>query len=211
MAKKERTRTCIVTRKAMNCDNMIRFVVAPDGEIVADLKEHLPGRGVWISNSRQLVQKACERNLFAVGFKQKVNAGIEILQSIESRMLENVQRGLSMAKKSGLVLTGFAKVDALARKGDVNVLFHAADGSDDGAAKIRSALVACQRRGGYEAGLPKIFTALSSTRLDKALGMGNSVHVALIEAGATLSLKKQIARFEKYCGEPSSRECGKPE
>ncbi|MCF6321275.1 MAG: RNA-binding protein [Rhizobiaceae bacterium] len=199
MTKKEKTRTCIVTRKAMNCDEMIRFVVGPQDEVVADLKQKLPGRGVWVINSRQAVQSAIERKLFAAGFKKKVNVTVEILAVIEGLLLAKVAHGLSMAKKSGLVITGFAKVSALARNGDTKILFHASDGRDDGVGKIKSALVACQSNGGYNKGLPPIFNALSSSQLDVALGMSNSVHVALIQGGATRSVKKQISRFETYC------------
>jgi hypothetical protein len=29
--------------------DLIRFVVGPDGQAVADLKQKLPGRGVWVT------------------------------------------------------------------------------------------------------------------------------------------------------------------
>ncbi len=199
MAKKEQKRTCIVTRDLMNCDEMIRFVIAPQGEVVVDLKEKLPGRGVWVTNSRQVIQSAIDRKLFAAGFKQKVSVSTDILQAIEKLMLAKISNGLSMAKKSGLVITGFAKVSALARAGDVKILLHASDGRDDGVAKIRSALVSCQSNDGYKKGLPQIFDRLGSAQLDVALGMSNSVHVALTQGGATRSLKKQITRLENYC------------
>ncbi len=201
MAKKEQARTCIVTRIAGDKDDLIRFVLGPEQDVVPDLKGKLPGRGVWVTNSRQAVQKAYERKLFAAGFKQKVNVVSDISKNIEDLLLENIERGLSMAKKSGLVITGFSKVESAARKGNVEVLFHAGDGKQDGLAKIRSALIAGKLAGGYEKGMPGAFSGLSSARLDKALGTGNSVHVALIKGGATRSLKMQIRKLDKYCNQ----------
>ena len=36
-----------------------------DGEVIPDLRQELPGRGVWVGNNRGLVQEAVKRNLFA--------------------------------------------------------------------------------------------------------------------------------------------------
>ncbi|MGL4487855.1 MAG: DUF448 domain-containing protein, partial [Rhizobiaceae bacterium] len=58
-------RTCIVTRKAGSADELIRFVAAPDGSVVADLKRNLPGRGCWVSADRKTVELAIKKNAFA--------------------------------------------------------------------------------------------------------------------------------------------------
>ncbi len=39
-------RLCIATRVVRPIEDLIRFVIAPDGEAVPDLKHNLPGRGV---------------------------------------------------------------------------------------------------------------------------------------------------------------------
>ncbi len=39
-------RMCAVTRQVRPIDELIRFVVAPSGEVVPDLKRKLPGRGL---------------------------------------------------------------------------------------------------------------------------------------------------------------------
>jgi predicted RNA-binding protein YlxR (DUF448 family) len=198
--KKEQTRTCIVTRKSSNKDELVRFVIGPDQTVIPDIKGKLPGRGVWVTNSKQIVQIAYERKMFAAGFKQKVNVGSDISQIIEDLLLESIRNGLSIAKKSGTVVTGFSKVESLARRGDIRVLFHASDGKKDGSGKIISALVAGQLAGSYEKGLPLAFSRFNSATLDMALGMSNLVHVALTKGGATSSLKMQIRRLDNYCG-----------
>ncbi len=51
-------RMCIVTRESGSPDELIRFVAAPDGTVIADLKRQLPGRGCWVKLDRTLVDKA---------------------------------------------------------------------------------------------------------------------------------------------------------
>ena len=46
-------RFCAATGTVRPVADMIRFVVAPDGLAVADLKRRLPGRGIWITATRQ--------------------------------------------------------------------------------------------------------------------------------------------------------------
>ena len=44
-------RLCALTRAVKPVDELIRFVVGPDG-VVPDLKRKLPGRGLWVSAER---------------------------------------------------------------------------------------------------------------------------------------------------------------
>ena len=65
-------RMCIVTRESGSPDELIRFVAAPDGTVVADLKRQLPGRGCWVKIDRALVDKAVAKKLFARALKTDV-------------------------------------------------------------------------------------------------------------------------------------------
>jgi predicted RNA-binding protein YlxR (DUF448 family) len=42
---------------------MMRFVVSPDGHLVADVLGKLPGRGIWVSSNQQALQKAVKKTL----------------------------------------------------------------------------------------------------------------------------------------------------
>ena len=72
MPRHEPERTCIVTRAVHPPEAMIRFVVGPDASIVPDLRQRLPGRGVWVTAERPLVEEAVRRRLFARAFKAQV-------------------------------------------------------------------------------------------------------------------------------------------
>src|SRR5580698_10008267 len=65
-------RMCAVTRQVRPIDELIRFVVSPQGEVIADLKRKLPGRGLWIGASRDVVAEAVRRHQFGKGFKRDV-------------------------------------------------------------------------------------------------------------------------------------------
>ena len=41
-------RRCIVTRAERSPNDLIRFVVDPQGAVVPDVARKLPGRGVWV-------------------------------------------------------------------------------------------------------------------------------------------------------------------
>ena len=61
-------RRCIVTRQALEKPAMIRFVIDPDGQVTPDLKERLPGRGLWVTATRDALDPSrCTACLFQGG------------------------------------------------------------------------------------------------------------------------------------------------
>ena len=63
-------RKCIATGEVQPKTGLIRFAVSPDGQVVPDLAEKLPGRGIWVSADRAAVEKAVKKGLFARAAKQ---------------------------------------------------------------------------------------------------------------------------------------------
>src|SRR5439155_16522258 len=60
-------RMCIVTREVKDEAELVRFVRGPDGAVVPDIDRKLPGRGVWVSLSRERVAEAVRRKAFSRG------------------------------------------------------------------------------------------------------------------------------------------------
>ena len=122
-------RMCAVTRQVRPIDELIRFVVSPSGEVVPDLKRKLPGRGLWVSASRQAVAEAVRRNHFGKGFKREVRATPTLAADTEALLVRGVIEALAMAAKAGQVVSGFSKVEgALAQRQaqtSVQALIHA--------------------------------------------------------------------------------------
>jgi len=170
---------CAVTREVRPVDELLRFVVGPDGDVVADLKRRLPGRGLWISASRETVAEAVRRGVFGRGFKRDVRLAPDFVAAIETMLVRAITDALAMAGKAREVVAGFTKVEAALRGGQAIALLHAIDGSADGVRKL-DAIV---RQTGQSAGGIPVFTLLESEQLDLALGRSNVIHAAL-RAGA---------------------------
>src|SRR5271166_3234523 len=69
---RERARLCAATRTVHPVSELIRFVVGPNGEAVPDVKSKLPGRGIWVTATRDAMGEAIKRKVFARGFKRDV-------------------------------------------------------------------------------------------------------------------------------------------
>lgn len=190
-------RMCAVRRQVRAIDELIRFVVSPDGEVVADIKRKLPGRGMWISASRQVVAEAVRRHQFSRAFKRDVRVPLTLPADTETLLARSVAEALGVAAKAGQLTCGFAKVENALRAGEVQVLIHAADGAEDG---IRKLDALARQNGSNRAGLPgiPIVTVLTSAELDLALGRSNVIHAALLAGPASrtfLSRSQMLVRY----------------
>ena len=47
-------RRCAATRERLPKEALVRLAVAPDGMLVPDIEERLPGRGLWIAARRDI-------------------------------------------------------------------------------------------------------------------------------------------------------------
>jgi predicted RNA-binding protein YlxR (DUF448 family) len=193
-------RMCAVSRETRPIGELIRFVVAPTGEVIADLKRKLPGRGLWVSASRHAIAEAVRRHQFERGFKRTVRVAATLATDTETLLERFVVDALAMAAKAGQVVSGFGKVtDALERRtqSPVRALIHASDGAADGIRKL-DALVRQNGAGGGESAEIPIVNVLTSEQLDLALGRSNVIHAALLAGPASdtfLSRSHMLVRY----------------
>jgi uncharacterized protein len=187
------TRMCAVSREVRPVDELIRFVLSPQGEVVPDLKRKLPGRGLWITASRARVAEAVRRNQFSRGFKRDVRAAQTLASDTEKLLVRSAIEALAMAAKAGQVVSGFTKVEEALAGGQATALIHASDGAADGIRKLDA--IVRQRGGNHgESLIFPIVTELTSAELDLALGRANVIHAALLAgpAGKTFLSRSQI-------------------
>lgn len=187
-------RTCIVTREVCDPARLIRFVAAPDGSVVPDLKHRLPGRGVWVSAKHSVVQQAVEKSLFARGLKTNAKADAALPDNVDHLLSEAALGALSFARKAGQCVTGSGKVENVVRSGKALGALHASDGSPDGLRKIRQAVTATALG---ETGIP-IWRVFTTDQLSLALGAPNVVHVALTAGGAAKKCAFGAAALAEY-------------
>jgi len=183
-------RTCAVTREVKPVDELIRFVVGPDGSIVADVKRKLPGRGLWVTGTRAAVEQAVNRRVFARGFKRDVRVPADLPEQMDRLLERSALDALAIAGKAGVVVTGFAKVEAALERGEAVALIHAADAAEDGRRRLRKLEA--------EGRSLRIIDEFSGERLDLALNRPNVVHAALLAGAGGETFLARAARLMRY-------------
>lgn len=177
-------RRCIVTRETQPRAGMIRFVVGPENEIVPDLAEKLPGRGVWVSSTRDALEKASAKGLFARAAKQAVVVPDGLAETVETALLRRVTELLSLARKAGSAIVGYEKVRGLLAIEEADVLIQASDGSERGKSKLRA-----------PDGDGRFIGCLTARELGLAFGREHAIHAALTAGGLTTRVVEDAARL----------------
>jgi uncharacterized protein len=187
----ERERLCVATRDVRPVDELIRFVVGPDGKVVPDLKGKLPGRGVWVTGTRSALEEAIKRKAFARGFKRDVRLPADLAGQTEGLLQGAVLDALAMAAKAGMVAAGFAKAAAALEHNNAVALLRAAEASPDGVRKLDAII----RREGTSV---PVIEFLTSVQLDLALGRPNVIHAALLASVVSDTFLSRSRRLERY-------------
>lgn len=168
----ERERKDLVTGQVMDEACLIRFVPGPDGEVVPDLGRKLPGRGLWVEASRQAVDAASKKGLFARAAKAAVKAPADLPDRIEVLLMRRCLDQLGLARREGVLISGFEKCHQALKSGRAAWLIEASDGSEDGRTKL---LGAVQKS---ESGV-QVCGVFASSDLGLALGLENAIHHVL--------------------------------
>ena len=105
-----------------------------------DLKNKLPGRGVWVTARQDTLDDAIKRKVFARGFKRDVRIPPDLLGRTRQLLERSALDALAIAGKAGLVVAGFAKVETALAHSRVVILLHAAEAAPDGVGKLAGAL-----------------------------------------------------------------------
>ena len=189
-------RMCIVTRKCLDEDALVRFVRGPDGEAVPDLARKLPGRGVWVSLNRQRVAEAVKKHLFSRGFGAETKASADLPELVGSLLRKAGLSYLSLAKKAGEAVTGFMKVEDMLGGGRTRVLIHAVEAAPDGCRKL-------DKLAGREVEKTSVFHL---DELDLAFGRSNVIHAAVAKGGLAEKLLAALRRLEIYEAHPGPKD-----
>lgn len=193
----DRVRQCALTRVHRPVDELIRFVLDPNGAIVPDLKHRLPGRGVWLTCARDVVEAAVEKNQFARALRQPVEVSSDLVRLLDRLLAEAALGLLSLANKAGEVVTGFSKVEELVtrRRETLACLLHAVEAAENGRQKLDAKVLKVAEFVGME---PKILRCFTTDELSLALGRLNVVHAAVIQGRVSPKFLQAAARLENF-------------
>jgi uncharacterized protein len=173
LAAASRERRDIVSGEVMDEARLVRFVAGPQGQVTPDLARKLPGRGIWVAASREAVETAAKKGLFARAAKAKLVAPPGLADQVETLLHSRLLAALGLARKAGDLTFGFERVLAVLAQGKAAWLIEASDGAEDG----RRKLLAATRRAPSQ---PRVLATFSSTELSLALGAPNVIHTAFL-------------------------------
>lgn len=179
---------------------LIRFVISPDGQVTPDLLQKLPGRGLWVKASRDSLDLAVKKNLFARAAKRQVKASADLSDTVCHLLRRRCLDLLGMARREGEIISGFEKVMAAIRSGKAAWLIEATDSADDGRSKI---LALARAMGAKAVGTgpsvsPKLCGLFSNDELSLALGLENAVHLALVNGKRIRRWKHEVTRLSGF-------------
>ncbi|WP_282024127.1 RNA-binding protein [Limimaricola cinnabarinus] len=175
-------RKCIVTGDVQPKSGLIRFVIGPDGQVVPDILGKLPGRGIYVTAEKAVIETA-RRGQFARAAKAPVTVPEGLAAEVERQQARRVVDLIALARKAGLAIAGFEKVKSALAGDHVRVLLQASDGSERGKTKLWTPTGA------------RYYGCLTSDELGLAFGRQSVIHGALAAGGLSDRVVEEAAKL----------------
>jgi hypothetical protein len=131
-------RRCIATGTIGDRSRLLRFVVHPNGELVPDVASRLPGRGLWLTPRREILENAIARRLFARSARRPVAIPPGLADRVEGMLVQRCCDLIGLARRAGLAVAGLEKVREAVRTEKAGLLVLALDGAEGGRRKMSS-------------------------------------------------------------------------
>lgn len=140
MPKAPPLRSCVACRANAVKRDLLRFVAAPDGMILADLQQKLPGRGAYTCLKARCLALAVKKRQLAraLDCEAGTDDAERLTAQVKEKLEERIAAYLSLANKGGKVVSGSDRVQEQLKKGTTGLLFIATDISADIGAKFQA-------------------------------------------------------------------------
>ena len=128
MPKADPQRSCLGCREVRPKNELLRFVLDPEGTLLPDIARKLPGRGSYTCFCRDCLETALKRKQFNRSFNDTVKLlpEPELISIIVKVLEEKISSLISLANKAGKAVSGSDKVMDTLRKGEAAILILAA-------------------------------------------------------------------------------------
>lgn len=187
MKQETENRKCIVCGEVKDKEQLLRFTLTPDNRVVPDFKKKLPGGGIYVSNSLKMLKTAIEKNLFAKAVKKNVKVNAELIQTVENILRKKGLESICLAKKAGVLVTGFEKAAEKIKRGKVAFILEARDAGADGHQKMMQLARDLE-----------VFALYDIEELDKALDKVNTVHAAFVKGEMSKMVYNEFKRLQTF-------------
>jgi predicted RNA-binding protein YlxR (DUF448 family) len=182
----EPERRCLATGDRTPKFGLLRFVVSPDGEVVPDLGERLPGRGLWLSSDRDALKTAVDKKLFARAAKAQVSVPNDIADRIETMLMKRCQDIIGLARRSDLLVIGFDRVLEVLDRRSVGLVVIATDAGGG----CRDIMAAAED-------LP-VVSGMTCSEMGEAAGKGVVSFMTILRGGLAKSLHRECERLTGF-------------
>jgi predicted RNA-binding protein YlxR (DUF448 family) len=186
-----RERRDIVSGEVMAEARLIRFVAGPDAAVVPDLARKLPGRGMWVEATRDALAAAVRKNAFARSAKAPLKPAADLPDLVERLLARRCLEQLGLARREGVLISGFEKTLATVRAGKAGWIIEASDGAADGRRKLLSAAAKTSSP-------PPVCGAFTADELGLALGLENVIHSALLAGRRAERWTEEVRKLDGF-------------
>ncbi len=176
-------RRCLVGRGSHAREAMLRFVLAPDGQVVFDAAATLPGRGMWLSASGDVIDMAVKRGVFARAAKAQARTAPDLRGQVEAALRRRVMDLLGLARRGGGAVAGFAKAREWLTAGKAGLIVQAVDGSVEERARFV---------GGWDV---TVVSPLDAEALGQVFARDHTVHAAIAKGRLARMIEVEAVRL----------------
>lgn len=184
---KDICRKCIASGDIKPKAELFRFVLVNGNAVVPDFNKKLEGKGIYVSNSKKLLELAVNKHLFAKVTKGKAHVDEALVPMVETLLKKKCFDMLNLARKAGQFVSGFEKVKEAVAKNKAAFLMEALDAGEDGHQKILTVA------DGLE-----VLALFYVEELDKALDKVNTVHSVLLKGDMAKAVYRELKRYEQF-------------
>lgn len=171
-------KTCVVTRQVFSRKNMLRFVVAPDGNLFFDVSCKLPGRGIWLVPDQEVLKEALTKHVFQKVTRRLVKAPENMEDIVIGQLKAKVLSLLGLCRRAGILGIGFDASKEIIMAGQCAFAFESVDASNREHNRLFR-----------ETDPFPVCTLFSREELGMTLGMATCVYVAVKDSALTDDLR----------------------
>ncbi len=186
MSREPIERKCIVEGTCKPTSELLRFVEL-NNELLPDFNKKLPGKGMYVSCNRLSVIKAIEKKIFHKVSRHNLRIAENFIDIVENLIKDKALASLNLARKAGVLVTGFEKVKEVIQKDKVDFIIEARDAGQDGKEKIAFLAKNLEK-----------FNLFSIDELDRALNKENTVHVAVLKSDMSRSVYNNLKKYQNF-------------
>lgn len=186
MSREQVGRKCILEGVVKPIGELLRFVEL-NNALLPDFNKKLPAKGMYVTNNKLSLSQALDKKLFHKVSRHCLNIADDFMETVENLIKQQALNSLNLARKSGILITGFEKVKEAIKKNKVEFIIEAANAGKDGHEKMA-----------FLAKGIEIFNLFDIDELDMALNKENTVHIAVLKGDMVRMVYNNLKKFQNF-------------